>query len=195
MGPTPRRSAILAVTALSIISTISAPAPTVAGAAGARPIPPGNLTPGVPTSHRTVGGTCVVNGGTQGFAFENAALAVRSHPTRVAAVWLPGLNTTSCKVALTHGGATVARRLAADIAGAVYVRPGSFSCPMTDGTSVRLSFLFRTGPYQTVHVALDGCAWVTSRGTKARAVTAALRRDLLTITPAAWRTHVTTTPN
>lgn len=186
MGRTLRSTAIVAVMA------VAAPlGPSAASAATSRP--PSGFLPSVPSTHRTAAGVCVVTGGTQGFPAGRASLEIRSRPVGVAAVWLPGLNSTACEAVLTQGGTALARRLAADIARAPYVRPGTYSCPMTDGTSVRVSFIFPTGSSQTVHVALTGCAWITSRSTRARALTAATRRDLSAIAPPAWRSYLTTT--
>jgi len=167
---------------------LSVPALLVAAAlSAATSRTPGGTLPSVPHTQRTASGACVVAGGTAGYPFGRAPLVVHPHPRGVAAVWLPGLDATDCAAASTVGGAALASRLAADLAAAPTVAPGAYSCPVDDGTSVRVSFLFARRPDQTLHVSLSGCAWVTARGTVARAVTARLRRDLVAIAPAAWR--------
>lgn len=186
MGRTLRSVAIVAVVAAAALS-----GPSAASAAPSRP--PSGFLPPVPSTHRTAAGGCVVDGGTQGFPIGRAKLEIRSRPVGAAAVWLPGLNSTACEAVLTQGGTALARRLAADVARAPYIPPGTYSCPMSDGTSVRVSFIFLTGSSQTVGIALNGCAGITSRACRARALTAALRRDLSAIAPPAWRSYLATT--
>jgi hypothetical protein len=144
----------------------------------------------VPQTHRAADGSCVVTGGTGVSRTGSAPLAIAPKPNGVAVVWLPGLNSAKCRTALTRGGATLARRLASDIAHAPYAPSNVFSCPLDDGTAARVTFTFRHRQPQTVGVHLRGCAFMSGPGTRARTETASFRADLRSIAPPAWRPYL-----
>jgi hypothetical protein len=57
--------------------------------------------------------------------------SVLAHPSAVAVVWLPGLNSRACRAVLTRGNAHIASTLASEIDGArVVPNADTYMCPL-----------------------------------------------------------------
>jgi len=173
-----RRSVI--VVGLTLLVSLCLPAG--AGATASR-------FPTAPKTHRDSSGACLVSGGTQGYPLGNRPLLVGAHPTGVAVVWLPGLNATTCKATVTVGTSKVADDLALDIDQAPLANPGVV-CPNDDGSAAVLYVTFKIAPTEMIHISLDGCGWITMRGTAGRMKTAQLASNLLPLAPPMWRTYL-----
>jgi hypothetical protein len=113
-------------------------------------------------------------------------VTVRADPHAVVALWLPGLNQKLCATEITHRGATVAVRLAADIRRAPVFPSGTFNCANDDGSAVELIFSYDGPPAEQVLVGLSGCSRITAPHRAAREVTPQLMRDLSGLAPARW---------
>jgi hypothetical protein len=111
------------------------------------------------------------------------APAVDADPVGVTAIWLPGLNQHPCRWSAAVGGATVAQRLAADIAAAPRFLSGTF-CPMDDGSAVDLYFRYADRRGLTdVTVGLRGCRVVRVPGGPDLRATPTLLRDIALLAP------------
>jgi hypothetical protein len=109
--------------------------------------------------------------------------AVDADPVGVTAIWLPGLNQRPCRWSAAVGGATVAGRLASDIAAAPRFLSGTF-CPNDDGSAVDLYFRYadRRG-LEDVTVGLRGCQVVRVPGGPDLRATPTLLRDIALLAP------------
>jgi hypothetical protein len=121
---------------------------------------------------------------------------VSAHPVGVTVIWLPGLNSKTCKAAMTRGNAHIASALASDIDHASVV-PNSTTivCPADDGTSARLYFTYSRGAMQRIDADLSGCAWITAPGDASRRSNAQFRKNMATLAPSAWRGYVAPDPD
>jgi hypothetical protein len=126
-----------------VFTTIAAPA--VTAYAG---VTPSSL---VPATH-VRGAVCVVSGhASLSSPPGTTAPPVLAHPSAVAVVWLPGLNSRACKAVLTRGNAHIAAALASDIDGArVVPNAETYMCPDDDGTGARLYFMYAHGATQRI---------------------------------------------
>jgi hypothetical protein len=164
-------------------------APVITAYAG---VAPSSL---VPATHLR-GAVCVVS--------ENISISsppgamspsVLAHPSAVAVVWLPGLNSKSCNAVLTRGNGHSASALASDIDGArVVPSADTYTCPDDDGTGARFYFMYAHGATQRIDADLSGCSWITAPGDGTRASTPKFREDMSTLAPLAWRGYLAPNP-
>jgi hypothetical protein len=145
----------------------------------------------VPSAHLR-NGVCGVSGlppATPG----HAPLVIAPHPAGLTIRWLPGLNSKTCVVAMTHAGAAPAAALARAITRAAAV-PNSpvFNCPEDDGTKASVSFTYahhRSPP--PLVVGLSGCQFVSQSGRVQKRMTAGANRVLASLAPCAWQRYLT----
>ena len=117
--------------------------------------------------------------------------SVLAHPSAVAVVWLPGLNSRACKAVLTRGNAHIGSTLASDIDGArVVPNAETYMCPDDDGTGVRLYFMYAHGATRRIDADLSGCSWITAPVDGTRASTPRFREDMSTLAPLPWRAYL-----
>jgi hypothetical protein len=145
----------------------------------------------VPATHLR-GAMCVVSGNTSISSPPGTTPpSVLAHPSAVAVVWLPGLNSKACKAVLTRGNAHLASALGGDIDGArVLPNADTYMCPDDDGTGARLYFVYAHGATQRIDAELGGCSWITAPGDGTRASTPKFREDMSTLAPLPWRSHL-----
>jgi hypothetical protein len=164
----------------TLLTTIGAPLFTAyAGVA------PSSLVPAT----RLRGAVCVVSGHVSPPG--STSRSGLAHPSAVAVVWLPGLNSGACKAVLTRGNAHMAATLAGDIDGARVVPDAdTYMCPDDDGTGARLYFMYAHGATQRIDGDLSGCSWITAPGDGTRASTPKFRQDMSTLAPLPWRAYL-----
>ena len=145
----------------------------------------------VPATHLR-GAVCVVSGDNSSSSPPGTTSpSVLVHPSAVAVVWLPGLNSGACKAVLTRGNAHIASILASDIDEArVVPNADTYMCPDDDGTGARLYFTYAQGATRRIDADLSGCSWITDRGDGTRASTPKFREDMSTLAPLAWRAYL-----
>jgi hypothetical protein len=119
-------------------------------------------------------------------------------PSGVTVVWIPGLNSKTCKAVLTRGNAHVASVIASGLDHAMIVQRGVqsgpiMSCPNNDGTTARLYFTYVHRPTQRIDFDLSGCTWITGPGR--RFFTAQFRADMSMLAPNEWRAYVAPNPD
>ena len=160
-------------------------APVVTAYAG---VTPSSL---VPATHLR-GAVCIVSGNNSlSSPPGTTSPSVLAHPSAVAVVWLPGLNSRACKAVLTRGNAHIAATLASDIDGARVVQNAdTYMCPDNDGTSARLYFMFAHGATQRIDADLSGCSWIKAPGDGTRASTPVFREDMSMLAPRSWRSYL-----
>jgi hypothetical protein len=122
-----------------------------------------------------------------------------AHPSGVDIVWLPGLQSKTCKAVLTRGNAHFASALASAIDDAPMVKPGPpFSCNVNDDlTSARLYFTYVRRSTQRIDDHLSECGSITGSGDRgvSRSPTDQFLRDMTTLAPAAWWAYVAPYPD
>ena len=160
-------------------------APAVTAYAG---VTPSSL---VPATHLR-GAVCVVSGDNSSSSSPGTTSpSVLAHPSAVAVVWLPGLNSRACKAVLTRGNAHIASTLASDIDEArVVPNADTYMCPDDDGTGARLYFMYAQGATQRIDADLSGCPWITAPGDGTRASTPKFREDMSILAPPPWRAYL-----
>jgi hypothetical protein len=160
-------------------------APVVTAYAG---VTPSSL---VPATHLR-GAECVVSGDTSiSSPPGTTSPSVLAHPSAVAAVWIPGLNSRACKAVLTRGNAHIASTLASDIDGArVVPNADTYMCPDDDDRGARLYFMYAHGATRRIDADLSGCSWITDPGDGTRASTPKFREDMSTLAPLPWRAYL-----
>jgi hypothetical protein len=142
-----------------------------------------------PSTHRH-GSVCIVSGSISQ-SFGATPPTVSTDPVGVVIVWLPGLNSKSCKAVTTRGGPDIARDLARAIDKAPEVTsPRGRMCPSDDNTTARLFFSYHGKPTQQAYANLTGCEWINAPGDAPRWSTARFRSDIAMLAPAAWRPYV-----
>jgi hypothetical protein len=104
----------------------------------------------------------------------------------VSATWIPNGNWQPATRPLTRGNGDRAKALLADIHAASRAPKGPISCPADFGTGVDLRIATTMG-VKAEQVRLSGCAGVQADDGTVRVLDAALRRDLLPLAPARWR--------
>jgi hypothetical protein len=171
--------AVLASVALLMPVVIAQPATAAQAAAQAA----------APTTHLK-NGVCLVSGA-PAVVPGTAALVVTPHPTGLKILWLPGLNSTACAIAMTRAGETTAAALARAITHAPAVSSGvAISCPNDDGSRAMMSFTYARHRAATrLVVDLDGCGFISQSGKEQRRTTTAVRAKLAALAPCGWRTY------
>jgi hypothetical protein len=151
----------------------------------------------VPATHLR-GAVCVVSGNSFIVPSPPSVTTpptVSPHPSGADVVWLPGLNSKTCKAVLTRGSSHIASDLARDIDHApVDLNSGGIFCPSDDGTSARLYFRYAHDTTQRINAELSGCSWITAPGDASRSSTAQFRKDMTTLAPSAWRSYIAPQP-
>lgn len=115
---------------------------------------------------------------------------VRSHPTGVVMIWLPGLNAKKCVARRTVSGAALAGRVAAAVRHAGAFPNGALPCPYADGTEVQVYLRYQDQRDEYAVVTLNGCRAVSAPSRHARWSTTKLQRALRKAAPAAWRSYL-----
>jgi hypothetical protein len=140
-----------------------------------------------PTSHLRHG-VCVVSG-ISTVVPGTAKMVVAAHPTGALIVWLPGLNSKACAIATTHAAADRAAAMARDVMQARSVSNGmAYNCPLDDGARALMYFAYPHAAPPLV-VSLGGCEFISQSGREDRATTSALRNELASLAPCAWRPY------
>jgi len=115
--------------------------------------------PAPPTAHR-LHGYCdpaswspkVTNG-------RGGRVSADPHPTGAIVYWLPGLNSTKCRVVVTKLTEAQAASLAADVRDSVY-RKGTYACPDDDGAVAWIFFRYADrSDFEVVDAQLTGCTF------------------------------------
>lgn len=136
----------------------------------------------------TVSGSCTVRGAVTAVdSGVHGLVLVDRLPTRVALVWVPGLDTRPCAAVLSHAGQRVARQLAAAVDTAPPVPDGMGVGVAGDGMEVRLYFDYPGRTAEQVTVGLGGAGHVGAPGRDLRELTDALAAVLRPLAPPAWR--------
>ncbi|MDN3355805.1 hypothetical protein [Actinomadura sp. DC4] len=143
------------------------------------------MAPSATVQSPAEGGRVCVTGRTSSEGKSHGLVTVGGHPTAVVAVWLPSLEQSPCRTALTRGDASTARRLAKDVRKAPKPPSGTFNCPNDNGRGARLYFA-HDGTADLVELRLAGCRGVSAPGRGTRTLTDRLARDLAPIAPSPW---------
>jgi hypothetical protein len=173
-----------------VVAVFAATVTSCSGCGAATGAPVRGVLPSITPTVQVRSGACWTSGAStrqQG----GGLVAVGPHSTGVVAVWVPGLNQRPCRAVITRVTKESAGLLAADILSAPKVPPGRFSCPMDDGTHVRLYFTYSgAAEPERVDVALTGCTDISAPDRAARRVTGQLARDLAPFAPMPWRDRI-----
>ena len=184
--------------AVAVLASVALLVPLMAihsAAAEAAAAVPATQAPHAPSAHLQ-NGECLVSGAPSIIA-GSQPLIVAPHPTGVKILWLPGLNSTACAIATTHGGISTAAALARAISHAPAVSNGPERfCPEDDNARVSISFTYarhRSAP--PLFVSLDGCRLISQADREQRSTTPAVSDKLAALAPCGWRSYFAVSPS
>lgn len=149
---------------------------------------------GAPTPWATSGGDggCVMSRGKEQAGAGSAGLVtVDPAPRGATLVWLPGLNSTTCRAQMTTLDQPAASRLAQDLLAAPSVPSGRYNCPNDDRAGVTAYFRYADQPEaEVVDIHMSGCAFVGAPGRQVRRRTPNSANDLRTTAPPDWLSYL-----
>jgi hypothetical protein len=176
------------------------PAPVLAAApsplpvASLVPVPAPSPAPGMPAPVAQ-GSMCAVPDADRpgSGSTEDALVAVGRAPLSASLLWLPGLNSHTCRVQVTTLGGPAAAQLALDVLAAPAASSAPTTCPMDDGAAVTAYFRYGAGTdTEVIGIWLTGCSSVVAPDRAGRSLTAGIAQDLRAAAPSEWRQYLDT---